>query len=95
MSADKKIKLLATMIMAITVEARSASFDVTVDQAAHAYKGLNEIQHLIANQLNAYLRPNGNIRPSPIFWQGLEELALRFHLRERLLSAIKWSLSRE
>lgn len=93
-SREQKINLLAAMILALTVEARSATIDLSPDRAAYAYKGLNEIQHSVANQLNAFLRPNGNIRPSLIFWDGLQELARHFHLEDNLRSAVEWAFSR-
>jgi hypothetical protein len=95
MPKERKIQLLALMVMALTIEARSKTIDLLDSESASAYKGFNELQHLIANQLCAYVLPKGNVRPDSLFWHGLEELAANFHLQESLLSAVAWSFSRE
>jgi hypothetical protein len=95
MSPDKKADLLSVMVLAITVEARSQISDLPDSQALHKLRGLNEIQHSIANQLCAYLTPKGNIRPADVFWSLLEEIASQYQLEDSLLSATEWSFSRD
>lgn len=64
-------------------------------EAIEDYRGFNETQHLLANQLCAYLNPKENARPSDLLWDSLENLSGNFQLHENLVSAVKWSFSRE
>jgi hypothetical protein len=90
----RKPNILAILVLALTVEARSATIDLAPTEAVTTYRGINELQHLVSNQLCAYLT-NGNTRPGKTFWVGLYEVAERFHLQDNLSSAISWSFSRD
>jgi len=95
MPHDKKVELLSFMAFATTIEARSLTFDVPDGEALPKLKGVNEIQHSIANQLCAYLTPKGNILPAEVFWSLLEETASQYQLEGSLLRATEWSFSRD
>jgi hypothetical protein len=95
MPKERKIQLLALMAMALTVETRSKTIDLPPAEATEAYRGFNEMQHSLANQLLAYLTPKGNARPSDLFWDSLENLSDNLQLQENFLSAVKWAFSRE
>ncbi len=95
MSNEAKIGLLSLMVMALTVETRSAVIDLSDEQAVRVYRGFNELQHSIANQLCAYSFSKEDIRPDEIFWKILEEVSSRFHLSKNLLGAVAWAFSRD
>jgi hypothetical protein len=91
---EDKRKLLTLMVLALTVEARSATFEQPAEQATIAYRGINELQHVIANQLCAYFT-NGDIRPNQVLWSTLREIAEHTRVDKNLFGAVSWSFSRE
>ena len=85
LSTSRKVEFLAAMVMDLTVEARSQTIDLPPEKGANVCKGINELQHSVANQLCAYLSANRNfVRPSQVFMNILQDVAQQFQLRRSL-----------
>jgi hypothetical protein len=95
LSRQGKVRVLAAMMMALTVQARSETIDVPPEEAAIVYRGINELQHQVANQLSAYLSPKGQIPSDQVFGDILQYEAEKFRLQRSLQHVLAWAFSRE
>jgi len=86
-SDQQKIVFLAELSHAFTIHGRSFVLDLTGAELARAFKGLNEFQHTVSQDI-AHLGSGTNWHSGEELWQGLQMKATAYglsaHLRQSL-----------
>jgi len=93
LSDPQKLVILARVSHDLTIHGRAFGMDLTSNQQAQAFKGLNELQHQISQHI-AHLGENSKRYPEDALWEILSETAARYGLSAHLKQSLNKALSR-
>jgi hypothetical protein len=92
MSDRQKLVLLAWLSHQLTIHGRAFGLDLTGNQQAQAFKGLNELQRQISQHI-AHLGKDSKRYPEDVLWEILHEKAARYGLSAHLKQSLNFVLS--
>jgi hypothetical protein len=79
LSGQQKIVFLACLSHDLTIHGRAFALDLTGETQVSAFKGLNELQHQISQQI-AHLADASDRYPDEVLWEILQEKAARYSI---------------
>ncbi len=87
-SDQQKMVFLAELSHEFTIHGRSFALDLTGDELARAFKGLNEFQHMVSQDI-AHIGSGSNWHSSEELWQSLQKKASNYGLSAHLKQSLE------
>jgi hypothetical protein len=87
-SDPEKIAFLAWLSHDLTIHGRAFGLDLDGNQAVRAFRGLNELQHKISQNIG-HLSEGTNRYGGELIWQILHETAANYGLSAHLQTSLK------